>query len=172
MRLTNVVPSDIEWIDQVVDGWDCSNRWSLHARGLTPSPTVLGVLLWGDVMVQQVVRSEVGSAAAVFQLTNVNLLNGIAELALLADPQEAPRLADPLAAFLARVFRDFPLRKVGFATVTGDLDVSTYFRTAAQLVSRLPQHLRRGGGIYADLEVYDIWAGAVQEVATTGGVVA
>jgi hypothetical protein len=155
MRLTTVVPDDVGWIDAVVDRWECTRRWSL--RGRTPPMPLLWSLLWDDVTAQQAIRDERGAAVALLQLVHLDLDNGVAELGLLADPDHVHRWSGPLDDFLARVFRDFPLRKLTFATVAGDLRVGELFGARAHQTGRLYRHHHFGGGLYTDVEIYEVW---------------
>lgn len=155
MQLTNVVPDDIGWVDTVVDRWECSQRWSLC--GQTPPMPLLWALLWDDVTVQQAVRGDGSDAVALLQLVNVDLHNGVAGLGVLADPDHVPQLQAPVTGFLARVFRDFPLRKLTFGAVAGELRVADCFGNRARRVGRFHQHQRRSGDGYADLEIYEVW---------------
>jgi hypothetical protein len=158
VRLTDVVPGDIGWIDQVIDRWDGSSRWSL--RGQTPPLPLMWALLWDDVATQQTVRDDDGHAVALFQLAHVNLHDGVAELAMLADPEHVAHLGPLATAFLARVFRDFPLRKVTFGVATDERSITHCFGPRAQPSGRLRQHRRRGGDVYADVELYEMWGGS------------
>lgn len=154
-ELSNVVPEDLEWVDHAIDSWDCSRRWSL--RGQTPSPALLRARLWEGVMMQQAVRFVDGSPAALLQLTNVHLVDGVAEVAVLAHPNERPQVAGSVTGFVDRAFRDFPLRKLGVIAVAGDLDVPAYFGLGVCAVGRMPGHVWRPNGTYEDLEIYDLW---------------
>jgi hypothetical protein len=155
MRLTNVVPEDIGWVDAVVDRAACTRRWSL--RGLTPPMPLLWSRLWDEVAVQQAVRDDEGTPVALLQLVHADLHHGAAELGLLADPDHVDDLAPAIDAFLARVFRDFPLRKLTFGAVVGELRVGDCLGARAQPVGRFARHHHLGGDLYADVEVYEVW---------------
>lgn len=156
MRLTNVVPEDIGWVDAVVDRWECTRRWS-H-RTLTPSMPLLWSRLWDEVEVQQAVRDDEGMPRALLQLVHVDLHHRTAELGLLADPDHVARLPGLVDAFLARVFRDFPLRKLTFAAVPGELRVAECLGDRARPAGRFRRQHHGGGDRYADVDVYEIWA--------------
>jgi hypothetical protein len=150
-----VVPGDIGWIDQVIDRWDGSSRWSLG--GQTPPLPLMWALLWDDVAVQQAVRTDDGRAVALFQLAHVNLHDGVAELAMLADPEHVQQLNPLVATFLARVFRDFPLRKVTFGVAADERSITDCVGRRAHPAGRLRQHRRRAADVYADVELYEVW---------------
>lgn len=155
MRLTNVVPADVEWADRTLDDGECTRRWSL--RGRTPPRAVIWALLWQDVTAQQAVRSDGGDPVALVQVTGLDLVDGVADAAVLATPGRAADVGPLATAFLDQVFRDLPLRKLSVAAVPGELDVPDYFGPRAELAGRLARHVRRGAEAYADVEIYDFW---------------
>jgi hypothetical protein len=155
MRLTNVVPDDIGWVDAVIDQWECTRRWSL--RWTTPPMPLLWSRLWDDVTVQQAVRDPDGTPVALLQLAHLDLDHGVAELGLLADPEHVRGWPGPRDEFLDRVFRDFPVRKLTFATVAGELRVADCLGSLAHQTGRLYRHHRDGQGLYTDVEIYEVW---------------
>jgi hypothetical protein len=153
--LEDVVPVDLNWIERALDSWDCTLRWSL--LGLTPSVQHVSHLLWQGVAMQQKVRRERATPAALLQLANIDLLHGFAELALLADGQEFDLVRAGLADFLTRAFREFPIRKVCVTAVPMDVDVSAYMGQKLQPVGRLERHVRRGENQFVDVELFELW---------------
>jgi len=146
-------PADAGWLAQAMDEWDCSVRWAL--RGRTPSPSVVQGLLWSGVTAQRVVRTADGVPAALFQLVDVDLVNGLAQMALVVDPPRADDLTPLLADFVAKVFRDFPLRKI-VATAPSDAPaVQQCLGSLGRLVARLAGHHRRTASEYVDVLVYE-----------------
>lgn len=153
--LRNVVVSDLAWVDLAIDRWDRTSRWSLF--GLTPSLQALRDLLWLGPVQQQCVTTTAGEPAALVQLVEPDLHNGLAELALLADPDHIGVVAEGVEEFLAHAFRDFPIRKVGVNVVEGELDVPGYLPAALSPVGRLERQVRRGQDRFADVLLYELW---------------
>jgi len=153
--LTNVGLTDLEWIERSIDDWLATARWSLV--GLTPSIQGLNRLLWNEVAVQQTVRSESHEAVGLLQLANVDLHHGIANLELLANPLATGQVTAGIEAFLARVFADVPLRKVGIEAVRDEVDVQLLVGPAVRQVGCRERHVRRGEFAFADVQVFELW---------------
>jgi hypothetical protein len=152
--LRAVTAEDGGWIAEVVTGWPCSHRWSL--RGQTPSPQLLGHLLWNGVLKQYVI-AEGSGAQGLVQLYDGDLHNGVGHLGLLLRPGEPERHRPVIEAFVEECFRDFPLRKICVEVVADDGIEPTTVGSDLRLAGRLADHERRTEDTFADLLLYELW---------------
>lgn len=155
LELTNVQPSDLTWISRVVGLWQRSGRWSF-ALGATPSPTKLSRLLWDDVPTQQVARED-GAVFALLQLARPELDDGIAKLELLLAPDRFSDLDPLIGEFVARMFHEYPLRKLCMTAAADELELPPCLRATVRWAGCLTDHRHRGGSRYVDWNVYEIW---------------
>lgn len=145
------VPADLAWIDDALDEWPCTLRWDV--KGHSPSvPSIVG-RLWAGVATQRVVVGADGRAAALFQLVDVDLVDGAARIEAIARPDDA--VADAWRAFLAEVADSVPLRCVDVVAVTDGFRVESVDPTARE-VGRLANRHWRGSGRFADVVIHTI----------------
>jgi hypothetical protein len=154
VELGPVAPSDVGWLVDVVDDWDCSARWAL--RGVGVSPSTVQRLLWTGIVAQRVVRTPGGRPAGLLQLTEVDLRNGVADVATVLDPERQADLVDPMGRFVAEVFRDFPVRKVLVVSPCDAGAVCTCAGSLGQEAARLRDHHRRSPGDFVDVVIYEV----------------
>jgi len=154
MELGAVTPGDAAWLGDVMDDWDCSTRWALG--GVAVSPTVVQGLLWNGVAAQRLIRSRDGQPAGLVQLAEIDLRNGVAQVALVLDPERKDELAAPVAAFVATVFRDFPLRKVMVVAPSDAAAIGACLDPVWAVVARLRDHHRRSAADYVDVLIYEV----------------
>lgn len=157
--LMDVVPGDVDWIARALGRWQCTDRWS-SAWGRTPSPAALAHLAWHGIALQKVAVGDGDGRqpVALYQLADPDLVSGHASLDLLVDADRWPEVEQGLGEFLPRVFRTFPLRKLSLAAAADDLDLPRPLADAARLVGCLREHRHRRSGVYADVNLYEIWA--------------
>jgi hypothetical protein len=154
LELADVAPLDLEWVDRTIDGGGCTRRWSL--RGLTPPLDLLDRLLWEGVVLQQAIRRD-GLTVGLLQLVNLDLQNGHAELAVLIAAPAPPGWTSSAAAFVQRAFGSFPLRKLSLHCVPGELVAQEALGAGCERVGVFRRHLRRGGDVFADVDVFELW---------------
>ena len=145
------VPSDLAWIDDALDEWPCTVRWDV--KGHSPSlPSLLG-RLWDGVVTQRVVIEADGQPSALFQLIDVDLVDGAARVEAIARREDA--VAEAWCSFLAEVAESMPLRTVDVVAVADSFRVESVDRTARE-VGRLPDRHWRGSGRFADVVIHSI----------------
>jgi hypothetical protein len=154
LTLGNVYPEDVQWIDQALGDWYCSQRWSFN--DYAPWPEVIREALWLGVTAQRVARTDGGVPVALMQLTGLDLERGVAELDALACRDHSMSIRATFREFLAVSFRDFPLRRISLIVVDGDMDVSACLGPIAAPVGRLLERQRRAPGRYADVELFEV----------------
>jgi hypothetical protein len=154
MELGAVTPGDAGWLGDVMDDWDCSTRWALG--GVAVSPTVVQGLLWNGVAAQRLIRTSDGEPAGLAQLAEVDLRNGVAQVALVLDPEQKQELASPVAAFVATVFRDFPVRKIMVVAPSDAAVIGACLAPLGTVVARLGDHHRRSAAEYVDVLIYEV----------------
>ena len=154
MELAPVSPTDVEWLAAVVGDWDCSSRWSID--GVAASPGLVQGLLWNGVAAQRLVGTPAGEPAGLVQLVDVDLRNGVVQVALVLDPRHADTLAGPVAAFVSRVFRDFPIRKVLVTAPSDAATIGACLQPLGDVVARLPDQLRRSPTHFVDVLIYEV----------------
>jgi hypothetical protein len=155
MRLSDLHPFDIDWVADAWGRWAGTARWS--GPGHTPSPEMLEQLLWAGSLVQRVVTAPDGRPVAVLQVTGADLDSGNGYLELFLDPAHGTETDRAVAAFIDRVFVDFPLRKLLLDAVDGELDLPPCLDGVAVQAGCLTANERRGEGRYADRHLYEIW---------------
>lgn len=154
MQLGMVGPADVEWISAGVDAWDASIRWAVGERA--PSFPMVWNHVWSGVPVQLAIRSADGTPVGLLQLTDLDLENGLAQLSLLLDRVHADAAAAATRAFLARAFRDFPLRKIMIAV---PVDAEATLRVAHAVgrpVARLAEQKRRAADVFVDVQLFEV----------------
>jgi hypothetical protein len=150
-----VVPPDGDWISEAAFSWLRTHRWSYQGR--TPTPEMIGRLLWDGVMVQEVVEDDNRRPVCLTQLYRVVLQSGYGYLGLLASHGHTGDLGPFVDRFCRGVFRDFPLRKLYVEVLADHADlVIGAVGSPTRLEATLMQHERVDEETYMDLRIYSI----------------
>ena len=154
MELTPVRTEDAEWLADAVETWDGTVRWDLRAR--TPSPRLIWRCLWDGVAAQRVVRDGRDQPIALVQTVGLDLHHGVAEVAMLVEPDRAGEIATPLDGFVDLAFRSFPVRKLMFWVPDDASGAAGCIAAIAAPIARIPDHRRRSRSVCVGVTLFEV----------------
>lgn len=155
LRFAPVTPEDVDWINQAVDLWQGSLRWSIASQ--VPEFRDICARTWVGMEIQRAVWLEDAGPLALIQLVEVDLHNEVAGLELLVAPPSAHLLRPAVERFVSNVADVLPLRKITFGCVSGALPVAELLGDRAVHLATRPRHERAGSGQFHDVDLYEVW---------------